>query len=343
MLRDPNVYLAYRKSVESTFNLRYPYLINGGPIGEEVRQTVINFMKKKLSSKPELLDAILPTDFGIGCRRQTFAYGYLETLTHPKTEVLLHPPQRFSKKGLIDAEGNEHEIDLVIAATGYDQSHMPRFPRTVNGVDVASHWKDLLSPPCYMALMLKGMPNYFNPASAFGPLPQGNFYHSAEVFAEYMVKVIEKVQLDRIMSVKPKDVAVDHFVRHANSWMKRTALTGPCVAWYKGNDGTSKPPSLWPGERSQFTKIMERPRFEDFEIRYQDEEDMFSYFGNGWDAEVWGDEGRDKAWYMGNPGKEVGQDVLDRLKGTDESVGKAGVEVLVETEDQRQNHLLRQW
>jgi hypothetical protein len=133
-----------------------------------------------------------------------------------------------------------------------------------------------------MALMLHSMPNYFNPASAFGPLPQGNFYQSSEAFAKYIVQVIEKMQRDRIVSVKPKDIAVEHFVRHARAWMKRTALTGPCVSWYKGNDGVSRSPSLWPGERSQFLRVLERVRWEDMEIVYEDQGDIFGFMGNGW-------------------------------------------------------------
>ncbi|CAK3943832.1 cyclohexanone monooxygenase [Lecanosticta acicola] len=331
MLKDPDVYLAYRKAVENTFNARYSYLINGGKIANDVQAMVVTHMKEKLASKPDLFDAIIPQDFGIGCRRQTFAYGYLETLVHPKTTVFLKPPQHFTERGILDADGTEHEIDMVIAATGYDQSHMPRFPHTVNGHNPAeSEWKDLLSPPSYMACMLKSMPNYFNPASAFGPLPQGNFYQSAEAFAEYIVQVVEKMQLERILSFVPKDVAVEQFVRHANAWMKRTALTGPCVAWYKGNDGTSRPPSLWPGERSQFLKIMSTPRFEDFELRYENEDDRFGFFGNGWDLEAHGVEGGDLSWYMGRPGKEVEREVIERLRGIDGSVKReGGVEILV--------------
>ncbi|KAF2169963.1 hypothetical protein M409DRAFT_64369 [Zasmidium cellare ATCC 36951] len=329
LLQDSDVYVAYRKAIEDGFNKRYPYLINGGETSKEVHSLVVKYMKEKLASRPDLFDAIIPHDFVLGCRRQTFSYGYLEAISHPKTTVFLKPPQRFTEHGILDADGNEHPLDMVIAATGYDQSHMPRFPRSVNGEDIATKYKNLLSPPVYMACMQKGMPNYFNPASAFGPLPQGNFYQSSEAFTEYIVKVIDKMQLDHISSVKPKDVAVDHFVRHANAWMKRTAITGPCVAWFKGNDGKSKPPSLWPGDRSQFLKIMQTPRFEDFDLRYEDEEDMFGYFGNGWDLETHGEEEGDRTWYMGTPSREVGQDVIEKLKGTDSSVGEDGVEVLV--------------
>ena len=114
-------------------------------------------MKEKLSEKPEILDSILPEDFDIGCRRQTFAYGYMEALTAPKTTVFTKTPDRFTETGLLDADGNEHEIDMVIAATGYDQSHMPRYPKIVNGKNITDIWGDLRSPPSYMALCLKGM------------------------------------------------------------------------------------------------------------------------------------------------------------------------------------------
>lgn len=157
----------------------------------------------------------------------------MEALTDPKTTVFKQQPQRFTEKGILDADGNEHEIDMVIAATGYDQSNMPRYPKLVNGKSVYEQWVKLRSPPSYMACMFKGMPNYFNPAAAFGPLPQGNFYQSSEAFVKYIVKAIEKVQVDRIMSITPKDKAVDHFVRHATAFLKRTAVMGPCVAWYR--------------------------------------------------------------------------------------------------------------
>lgn len=285
-----------------------------------VRDNTVKYMREKLAHKPDLLEHILPEDFDIGCRRQTFAYGYLEAIMDPKTTVFTKIPQRFTETGILDGDGVHHDLDIIIAATGYDQSHMPRFPKLINGRSIASMWgSDFQSPPSYMALCLKSMPNYFNPSSAYGPLPQGNYYQSSEAFTSYIVKAIDKMQVDRIRSITPKDRAVDHFVRHANSYLKRTAVTGPCVAWYKGNNYTS-PPALWPGARSQFLRVLESPRFEDFEIVYEDEEDMFSYFGNGWTVQDDADAETDKTWYMGKPGREVDAWVIEKLKGTDTSV-----------------------
>ncbi|KAK3720821.1 hypothetical protein LTR37_003484 [Vermiconidia calcicola] len=303
LLADPDVYLAYRKAVDDGFYRRYPYVINGSRMSQLVKDNTVKYMKEKLASKPEILDSILPEDFDIGCRRQTFAYGYMEALTNPKTTVFTSEPQGFTAHCLMDADGKEHEIDLVIAATGYDQSHMPRFPKIVNGRSMNEEWADLRSPPSYMAVMLKSMPNYFNPSSAFGPLPQGNFYQSCEAFTKYIVKAIDKMQVDRILSIKPKDKAVDHFVRHSLAYLKRTAVM-----------------ALWPGARNQFIRIIENPRFEDLDIFYEDPEDMFAYFGNGWTLQDDADPDADKTWYMGRPNKQIDTEIIDRLKGTDPSV-----------------------
>jgi len=168
--------------------------------------------------------------------RQTFAYGYMEAISDPKTTVFSKAPQRLSEEGILEADGVEHEHDLVIAAIGYDQPHMPHFPKLVNGNSITEPWSDPMSPPSYIPLCLKGMPNYLDLSSAYGPLPQGNYYQSSEAFIKYIVKAIHKMQIDRIMSITPKDKAVDQFARHANAYLNRTAVTGPCVAWYQGNE-----------------------------------------------------------------------------------------------------------
>ncbi|TKA82739.1 hypothetical protein B0A55_01085 [Friedmanniomyces simplex] len=319
LLSDPDVYLTYRKAVDDGFYRRYSYIINGSEMSKVVKDNTVKYMREKLAHKPDLLETILPEGFDIGCRRQTFAYGYMEAISDPKTTVFSKPPQRLTEKGILDADGVEHELDMVIAATGYDQSHLPRFPKLVNGKSVTDSWSNPMSPPSYMALCLKGMPNYFNPSSAYGPLPQGNYYQSSEAFTAYIVKAINKMQTDRILSITPKDKAVDHFVRHANAFLKRTAVTGPCVAWYKGNENTASP-AIWPGARAQFLRILETPRFEDFDIVYEDEEHMFAYFGNGWTLEDDAEADTDKTWYMGKPGRDVDASVIEKLKGTDGSV-----------------------
>lgn len=269
-------------------------------------------MYNKLKSKPDVFDRIIPTDFDVGCRRPSFSHGYLEALANPKTTVLMDAPRGFSKDGLIDADGGEHELDIIIAATGYDQSHLPRFPTIVNGKDISADREKLLYPPRYMSVCVDGMPNYLNVSSAYAPV-QASWYQGSEALVKYIVKVIDKMQTERIVSLTPKARAVEHWVRHANAFHERMAQAGPCAAWFKAKDGR---PLTWPGGRSHFMKVLENPRFEDFDATYEDGEDMFSYMGNGFTLGTDGDDKADKTWYLGTPKAEVQPAILEKLRGT---------------------------
>ena len=63
-------------------------------------------------------------------------------------------------------------------------------------------------------------------------------------------------------------------------------------------------------------KVLENPRFEDFDMRYEDEEDVFLYMGNGFVQDIDVAEDSEKSWYLGSPKKQVGLDVLEKLRGT---------------------------
>jgi hypothetical protein len=92
-------------------------------------------MKERLSGKEALIDAIIPKDFAVGCRRPTVRVllflgffssthihqpgnGFLEALTLPQTQVFTKEMQTMTEKGFIDSEGVEHEVDLIVCASG---------------------------------------------------------------------------------------------------------------------------------------------------------------------------------------------------------------------------------
>ncbi|KAK5677569.1 hypothetical protein LTS10_010141 [Elasticomyces elasticus] len=83
------------------------------------------------------------------------------------------------------------------------------------------------------------------------------------------------------MFITPKDRAV------STSYDMPTAYSSVrlCMAWYKGNEDRA-PHVLEPGARSRFLRISETPRFENFDdIVHENNEDTFSYFGDGWTLE----------------------------------------------------------
>lgn len=132
--------------------------------------------------------------------------------------------------------------------TTQDTSFKPAFPLIgPNGHDLRDVWKD--EPPSYLSVGAAGFPNYFSSSTlseAFygnysdlvtvigGPnftFANGVFLISVETAWNYIFQVIEKVQTEGIISLSPKQRAVDDFQAHKDSLMNDMVWTGPCASW----------------------------------------------------------------------------------------------------------------
>ena len=116
-------------------------------------------MVKKMNGDERLCDKVIPKDFNPGCRRPTPAPGYLEALVAPNATIFTDHLEKVTEKGFIDVDGQEHEVDVIICATGFDTSWVPRFP-FINGkgIDI----KDLWTPQNVTSYLSIGVPTFPN-------------------------------------------------------------------------------------------------------------------------------------------------------------------------------------
>ncbi|EXJ67384.1 uncharacterized protein A1O5_09397 [Cladophialophora psammophila CBS 110553] len=288
---DPVAHLRYIKMIDEELGIRFNYNL----VRTAEAQGAIDFsrqlMKEKLKSRPELFEKIVPKTYGVGCRRVTPGNGYLEALVAPNVTVYPEDIQEITPTGFINKAGEEHAVDVIICATGFDTSFVPRFPLTANGKDLRSEWKT--DPVSYFSLMVPDFPNYF---ISLGPYSasNGSLLPPIEHGCRYMIQVIEKCQLEKIKYLSPKVEATHQFREYADLLLKRTVWSQPCRSWFKGNtiDGL---PRNYPGSRAHFVELVV-PRYEDFEIEYESV-NRFHFWGNGFTLhEV---DGRDPTWYLG--------------------------------------------
>lgn len=320
IMEDQDKYLAYRKMIEGELNQRFPFILNGTPEAEAAREFSETEMRTKMAAKPELCEKIMPKNFGVGCRRPTPGNGYLEALVGDKTTCYTDNLQTITEKGFKDHEGVEHEVDVIITATGFDTSFIPAYKMIINGKNMNEHWASLDTMPSYLSVAISEVPNYFNFTGAYGPLAHGSFFPLIASYTDYMIAFITKMQVENIKSVRPRKSAVDHFLRHSKKFLQRTAWSGPCSSWFKQGKTTGTP-AVFPASRLVFLKLMEHPRFEDFDYDYENENDLFSFLGNGfWTGEK---DGSDITWYLGTNQAKIDEDaLLNTMSGVAESVGK---------------------
>lgn len=130
------------------------------PAQAHIKQAATDKMTRELSHKPEILDSILPKNFGIGCRRLTPGPGFLQALGSDNVEHVRSQIKEITEDAIMDVDGKERKVDAIICATGFDNSFGPRFH--LEGRDGHIIGKDFVeNPRGYLAMALEDMPNYF--------------------------------------------------------------------------------------------------------------------------------------------------------------------------------------
>lgn len=301
---NPKKYLEYRKQIENELNQRFKFIIKGSPEAAAARTYADAEMRSKLAPNPALADAIIPKDFNPGCRRPTPAPGYLEALVADNVTVFTKDMQKITEKGFVDHEGKEHEVDVIICATGFNTSWLPRYPFSNGEKDLKELWNERDGVTSYLSVGIPTFPNHFSFCGPYGPLGHGSFMPLIEIWTKYIFTIITKAQVENIKSFTPSLSRSRMFRQHADLFLQRTAWTSACRSWFKQGrrDGQA---AIWPGSRLHFLEMMKLPRWEDYEMEYWDE-NVFAFMGNGFEMREF--DGRDITDYLGGLDEE-GRDV----------------------------------
>ncbi|KAJ3969799.1 FAD/NAD-P-binding domain-containing protein [Lentinula raphanica] len=276
---DPIHALKYRKMIESELNERFKFIVQGTPEQKAVLKSAQKDMCQRLNGDQRLINAIIPTKFVVGCRRPTPGNGYLEALLEPNVQVFTDMFQKITSKGFIDSQGNEHSVDAIICATGFNTSFIPRFPVVgQHGKNVQERWKEY-PIDSYLSLAVKDTPNYFMYYGPHGPTGHGSGAPMIEAMTRCFMQFIRKMQVENIVSMQVKHKAADDFNEHRELYLKRTAWAGRCSSWFK--PGPDASPVMFPGNRVLFIELLTNPRWEDWEYEYGYAGNRFGYLGNG--------------------------------------------------------------
>ncbi len=199
-------------------------------------------------------------------------------------------------EGVVDNEGVLHAVDVIVAATGYDTSFVPRFPILgAGGVNLQDKWR-ADGAAAYLSVAVPGFPNYFLVLGPNSPISNGSLVGAMEHQTDYILQVVQKqLQQRRARAVEVTAAAADDFRAWKDALMQGLSFTGSCHSWYK--NGTTDGPVVgpWPGSVNHFMEIIREPRFEDYAITYETP-NRFTYFGDGRAPKE--AKGEPLGWYM---------------------------------------------
>ncbi|KAF4987751.1 hypothetical protein FGRMN_10175 [Fusarium graminum] len=236
-IENPHLVTDIRLTNEQTLNSFFTMYMKGTILQQQARDHLESEMKKVVMDE-EARKKLVP-DFPVG---SVYA-GVTE----------------FTETGCISEGGQSHEGDIVIAATGFDTSFIPRYPILFDGHNLQEDLSKSITG--YLGVGISECPNSFTLAGPWTPIS-----NACAEFKKYIAEVTNKM------------VWSDN-CRHSHN--------------IKPNWG--QPSITWPGSTLHYLEAIREPRFEDYDFGYSG--NKFSWLGNGLSQTEW-DPTADLAYYI---------------------------------------------
>jgi cation diffusion facilitator CzcD-associated flavoprotein CzcO len=198
-----------------------------------------------------------------GCLRPLFSNDYYPTFNRENVTLVTDAIERITPTGIVTADGAEHQVDVIVFATGY---HVDKFASRIpitgrDGVALADAWAD--GAQAYLGVTTSGFPNLF---MLYGPnTNNGSIIYMIECQVDYVMQVLQRMDDERILAVDVKREVMDEY----NAALQET-LAGVEV-WQAGCHGYYRVPSgrivtQWPGSMSEYRARTEHPDPDAFEV-----------------------------------------------------------------------------
>ncbi|MFJ8113803.1 flavin-containing monooxygenase [Streptomyces sp. NPDC096132] len=213
------------------------------------------------------LRAKLTPDYEIGCKRILMTNEYLPALARPNVTVVDSALSELTEQSVIAANGEEHPVDAVVFATGFDITDAPVFDRIHgrDGQSLAQTWKG--RPHFYKGgTTVAGFPNFFNICSGGAGSGHASMVWQAEAQTAYVMDALRTMDRHRIGSVEPRQEAQQRYMKWVKDELGATVwLRGGCHSWYL--DADELPTIMWPKSMIGFRRLLRRFDLENFETR----------------------------------------------------------------------------
>jgi cation diffusion facilitator CzcD-associated flavoprotein CzcO len=211
----------------------------------------------------EALRERLRPPYPLGCKRIIYSNDYYRALARPNVTLATDPIERITPRGIVTADGREHEIDALVCATGFDVEHSLAHLdiRGLGGQPLAQAWRG--GPQAHLGITVAGFPNLWlmlGPNTATGHTSTLLFI---EPGVQWVVGAMRELQRRgaRWIGVKPAVMAASN--ERLQARLGGSVWAG-CRSWYRASDGRIF--ALWPGFTREYVSAVRAQDFADFDM-----------------------------------------------------------------------------
>lgn len=292
-IKDPSLVTKIRLENERAMNSIFTIYMKGTVLQAQSVQ-LLSSEARRILDDPEVEAKLIP-DFAVGCKRIIpTGSRYLQALKRDNVDMVFTGVSRFTESGCVDDEGVAHEGDVVICATGFDTSYIPRYPIRAHGRNLQHEWAQKLNG--YMGVGVAGFPNTFTMLGPYSPVSNGPTLAAVESQADYICAFVDRWQTEAsIKTVTLRPQASADFTEHVDNVMRGLVWTDGCRNSHNNHSPGSRVPTTWPGSSLHYLEAMREVRFDDWEFTHSG--NRFSFLGTGISQTEW-DPTSDSAYYI---------------------------------------------
>jgi cation diffusion facilitator CzcD-associated flavoprotein CzcO len=240
--------------------------VGGASIKDDWRRALVHRVAKAhldTVKDAELKAKLTPPD-SVLCKRPVVSTRFYRVVQRHDVDVVVSPIARVVGEGIVTEDGDTHELDVLILATGFEAHNYmrPMAIRGEGGITLEEVWAD--GPHGYRTVALTGFPNLFMLLGPHSPLNTIAIHESAELQADYVMQMLRILDSDGIVSAAPTAEATQRWLAYIREGMPGTVWASGCTSWYLGDGDT---PVLWPYDRRAWHAALRRPDLADYELR----------------------------------------------------------------------------
>ncbi|MGZ6798246.1 MAG: flavin-containing monooxygenase [Mycobacteriaceae bacterium] len=219
-----------------------------------------DFCERKIRSvvkDPKVAELLIPRDHGPLLRRPCGETNYYETYNRSNVtlvDVKSDPIVEVTESGVKLASGAEHEVDVLIAATGFDAGSGGLLRIDIRGRDgqkLADAWSEGVST--HLGLTTRGFPNLFfvngmqSPSAFFSPPLLADFQN------KLVVDIIRQVEAAGGIAIEPTEEAQAAWVQECEDIISATLYPTADSWWMGANiEGKKRQVVSYPGGMAQY-------------------------------------------------------------------------------------------
>lgn len=186
---------------------KHPSFVHG------IQWLVRAWMRRQLQD-PALADKLIPK-YGLGCKRPATSNTYLASFNRDNVTLITDGIAKICPTGVITRDGQRHEVDALILATGFlttEQGNTPSFK--VFGshhLELSQYWEDHRLQ-AYAGVSVHGFPNFFLTA---GPYAGGfNWFAMLEANLNHVMRCIDEARARGATKIEIGRQAQDRYMQH---------------------------------------------------------------------------------------------------------------------------------